>query len=83
MRNQQTKKLIGASLSGAIFSLILLVYIIIICNLQITNTEERLPIGLFLFILIILLTLLIAIISNLIMRIKEIKSKEEEEASKY
>ncbi len=83
MRNQQTKKLIGAFLSGAIFSLILLVYIIIICNLQITNTEERLPIGLFLFILVILLTLLIAIISSVIMRIKEIKSKEEEEASKY
>lgn len=79
----KTKKILGAFLSGSIFTIILSINIIFISYIQITNKNERLPIGLFIAIMILLLTFQIAIITNIVMRIKEIKTNEEEEASKY
>ena len=76
-------KILGAFLSGSIFTIILSINIIFISYIQITNKNERLPIGLFIAIMILLLTFQIAIITNIVMRIKEIKTNEEEEASKY
>ena len=79
----KTKKILGAFLSGSIFTIMLSINIIFISYIQITNKNERLPIGLFIAIMILLLTFQIAIITNIVMRIKEIKTNEEEEASKY
>ena len=79
----KTKKILGAFLSGSIFTIMLSINIIFISYIQITNKNERLPIGLFIAIMILLLTFQIAIITKIIMRIKEIKTNEEEEASKY
>ena len=76
------KKIIGALLSGVFILSILLTSIISTCYLQIT-TDEKFPIPLFILVISIFLILSISIIISIIMRIKEIKENEEEEASKY
>ncbi len=80
--DNKKKKILGSILSSIAFCSIDLLYLILIIYFQTTETE-KLPLLLFIIIMILLSIPLIGIILNLIYRIKEIKSNEEEEASKY
>ena len=85
MRNIKTnkkKKIIGAILSSAIFSLFFLFIAGIITYFQVTEVE-KMPWFLYSFLMLLFLFPLIGIIYNLIVRIKEINGGEEDEASKY
>ena len=85
MRNIKTnkkKKIIGAILSSAIFSLFFLFIAGIITYFQVTEAE-KMPWFLYSFLMLLFLFPLIGIIYNLIVRIKEINGGEEDEASKY
>ena len=52
-------------------------------NLFSITEVDKMPIPLFIIMVIIVLMPIIGIIASLIIRIKEIKNNEEEEASKY
>lgn len=80
--NNKKKKILGSILSSIAFCSLDLLYLIAIIYFQTTETE-KLPLFLFIIIIILLSIPLIGIIINLFSRIKEIKSNEEEEASKY
>lgn len=85
MRNIKTnkkKKIIGAILSSAIFSLFFLFIAGIITYFQVTEVE-KMPWFFYSFLMLLFLFPLIGIIYNLIVRIKEINGGEEDEASKY
>ena len=78
----KSKKIVGAILSSIIFSLFFVFMIVLFIYLQNTETD-KLPWLLFWFFIIIFSLPIIGIIYNLIIRIKEIKGGEEDEASKY
>lgn len=78
----KSEKIIGAILSSIILSLFFVFMIALFIYLQNTETD-KLPWLLFLFFIIIFSLPIIGIIYNLIIRIKEIKGGEEDEASKY
>ena len=85
MRNNndsKSKKIIGALISSLIFSCLMILMIVMIIYFQITE-DDKMPIVLFIFVIGILFIPLMGVVSNLILRIKEIKSGEEEKASKY
>ena len=76
------KMIIGAILSSIIFSMFFVFMIVLFVYLQNTETE-KLPWLFFGFFMIIFGTPIVVITYNLIIRIKEIKGGEEDEASKY
>ena len=76
------KKILGAILSSTFFLCVMLLFLIMIIYFQITEVD-KMPIPLFIIMVIIVLMPIIGIIASLIIRIKEIKNNEEEEASKY
>ena len=83
MKNTNNKeKITGAILSAIIFELLFLTMFGMTIYFQFTE-EEKIPWLLFIIQISIYLIPSIAIIINLITRIKEIKGGEEDEASKY
>lgn len=85
MRNVETskrKKIIGASLSSLIFGLLFLFIGGMITYFQVTEID-KMPWILYLFCMILFGFPLVGIIYNLIIRVREIKGGEEDEASKY
>jgi len=76
------QKIRGAVISSAVFSLFFLVLVGMISYFQLTE-NEKMPWFIFFFVVILLLFPVFGIIYNLIVRIKEIKGGEEDEASKY
>lgn len=76
------KKILGAVLSSLVYTLFIAMYLTLIIYFQITETE-KIPAFIFVLLVIVLSVPIIGIISNLIMRINEIKSGEEEKSSKY
>ncbi len=78
----EKKKIWGAILSGGAFILYLSFFLYLIFFFEVDSTE-KLPVGLFIFLIIILSIPLIGIVASLVSRIREIKGGEEEEAKKY
>ena len=76
------KKILGAILSSLVCIFFLAVYLIMIIYFQITGID-KIPTFFFILIVAILSVPIVGIISNLIMRINEIKSGEEDKSSKY
>lgn len=80
--SNKSKKIIGAICSSIVFSLFFVFMIGLFIYFQNTETEQ-LPWILFSFFMVIFGLPIVGIIYNLIIRIKEIKGGEEDEASKY
>ena len=80
--SDKSKKIIGAVCSSIVFSLLFVFMIGLFIYFQNTETEQ-LPWIFFLFFMVIFGLPIIGIICNLIIRIKEIRGGEEDEASKY
>jgi len=76
------KKIRGAILSSLIFSAFFVFIILVISYFQFTE-NDNMPLVIYLFVMLIFLIPIISISYNLIVRIKEIKKGEEDEASKY
>ena len=76
------KKILGAVLSSLVYTFFIAMYLTMIIYFQITETD-KIPAFIFVLLVIVLSVPIIGIISNLIMRINEIKSGEEEKSSKY
>lgn len=76
------KKIRGAILSSLIFSAFFVFIILVISYFQFTE-NDNMPLVIYLFVMLIFLIPVISISYNLIVRIKEIKKGEEDEASKY
>ena len=76
------KKILGAVLSSLVYTFFIVMYLTLIIYFQITETD-KIPAFIFVLLVIVLSVPIIGIISNLIMRINEIKSGEEEKSSKY
>ncbi len=76
------KKILGAVLSSLVYTFFIVMYLTLIIYFQITETD-KIPAFIFVLLVIVLSVPIIGIIINLIMRINEIKSGEEEKSSKY
>ena len=76
------KKIVGAVLSSLVYTFFIVMYLTLIIYFQITDTD-KIPAFIFVLLVIVLSVPIIGIIINLIMRINEIKSGEEEKSSKY
>ena len=79
---KNTKRIIGAVVPFIIIELLFILILSAIIHFQVKNTDEM-PLLFYIFIIIYLLIPIICLIVTVISRIKEIKSGEEEEASKY
>jgi len=75
------QKILGACLSSLGFSIFFLFFIILFCFLYLT--EDDFPFFIFIFLEVLFCFPVLAIVINLIKRIKEIKGGEENVASKY
>lgn len=82
VKTNKQKKMIGAILSSFLFGLFFLFIGGMITYFQLTETD-KMPWILYLFCMILFGFPLVGIIYNLMIRIKEIKGGEEDEASKY
>lgn len=82
LNQSKSKKIFGAIFSSFIFSLFFLFVVLVISYFQFTEVE-KMPWILYCFLLFIFLIPLFGIVYNLIVRIKEIRGGEEDEASKY
>lgn len=85
MRNLKTskrKKIVGAILSSFLFGLFFLFLAGMITYLQMIETD-KMPWIVYWFLMIIFIFPVIGIVYNLVIRMKEIKRGEEDEASKY
>ena len=80
--SDKNKKIIGAVCSSIIFSLFFVFMIVLFIYFQNTETD-KLPWILFWFFMFIFGLPIVGMIYNLIIRIKEIRGGEEDEASKY
>ncbi len=76
------KKILGAVLSGIVFIIYLAVIITFIVYVQLTSFE-KIPLGVFVYLLFALLIPFIGIIYALYSRVGEIIRGEEEESKKY
>ena len=76
------KKILGAVISSLIFSLLFLFLIGIITYFQVTE-EDKMPVILYAFFVFVMVLPILGVVYNLIIRIKEIRKGEEDEASKY
>lgn len=81
-KDEKSKRILGALISGITFSLMFIIFLILITYFQFTESE-KIPWILYLIIVLILLVPIISVLFNVIERIKEIKGGEEDEASKY
>ena len=81
-KSNNRKKIMGATISTLLFSGIFIFLISIISYFQFTESEN-IPWFIYIFLMIILLLPILAVLYNLIIRIKEILGGEEDEASKY
>ena len=81
-KSNNRKKIIGATISTLLFSSIFIFLIFLISYFQFTESEN-IPWFVYVFLMIILLLPILAVLYNLVMRIKEILGGEEDEASKY
>lgn len=79
---EQAKKIQGAVVSSVIFILFFIFLAGLITYFQITEVE-KMPMVLYVFFMGVFLVPTISVVINLIIRIKEIKGGEEDEASKY
>lgn len=82
MKKEHEKKIIGSILSSIFCSLLFIFPIAIVIYAQLTE-EEKMPLIIFWFTILLLVIPIVGIIMNLILRIREIKGGEEDEASKY
>ena len=81
-KDDKSRKIVGAVISSLVFATLMLLMMVMIIYFQFTE-DDKMPVALFIFVISILFFPLIGVVSNLILRIKEIKSGEEDEASKY
>ena len=82
VKSNKTKKIRGAIISSITFSIFFIWLNGIITYFQFTE-KEKMPWIIYGFIIFILIIPVISIVYNLVIRIKEIKGGEEDEASKY
>lgn len=82
IKSNKNKKIRGAIISSVIFSIFFVWLSGIITYFQFTE-QEKMPWIIYGFLSFILIIPVISIIYNLVIRIKEIKGGEEDEASKY
>ncbi len=82
VKTSNKKKIRGAILSSLIFGFFFLSLVGMIVYFQLTEVE-KMPWFVFFFVIFMLMIPVLGIIYNLIIRIKEIKGGEEDEASKY
>lgn len=82
VKTSKTKKIIGATISSILFSLFFVFMFSMITYFQITE-DDKLPWLIYIFIAGIFGIPILAMVYNLIARIKEILRGEEDEASKY
>lgn len=85
MRNLKTskrKKIVGAILSSFLFGLFFLFFVGMITYFQMVEAD-KMPWVLYWFLMVLFAFPVIGIVYNLIVRMKEIKGGEEDEASKY
>lgn len=82
VKSNKTKKIRGAIISSITFSIFFIWLNGIITYFQFTE-KEKMPWIIYSFIIFILIIPVISIVYNLVIRIKEIKGGEEDEASKY
>ncbi len=82
VKTNKSKKIIGACISSLIFGLLFIFLGYTVTYFQMTQ-DDKMPLFFFIFVMGVLLLPVIAIIYNLIVRIKEILGGEEDEASKY
>lgn len=76
------KKIMGAIISSVVFEILFISIISSISYFQIT-TNDKIPWIIYIIFMFLFLMPIIAIIYNLVIRIKEIKGGEEDEACKY
>ena len=74
------KKMITPIISGIVFCLL---FIFVIATMFWANSQDPLPLPIFVFMITLLVIPIIGIVFNIFERIKEIKGGEEDEASKY
>ena len=82
VKTNKSKKIIEACISSLIFGLLFIFLGYTVTYFQMTQ-DDKMPLFFFIFVMGVLLLPVIAIIYNLIIRIKEILGGEEDEASKY
>jgi len=82
IKSNKNKKIRGAIISSVIFSIFFVWLVGIITYFQFTE-QDKMPWVIYGFLIFILLIPVISIGYNLVIRIKEIKGGEEDEASKY
>ena len=82
IKTNKRKKIMGAIISSLLFSLIFLLVVGVITYFEFFSGEP-IPIFVYLFLIIIFLLPVMAVLYNLVIRIKEILGGEEDEASKY
>lgn len=82
MEMSKSKKIFGAVFSSALVGLFFIFMVGILTYFQFTE-EEVLPMGPYIFLMCLFGIPLLAVIVNLISRIREVLGGEEDEASKY
>ncbi|HBA37501.1 MAG TPA: hypothetical protein DCY94_02130 [Firmicutes bacterium] len=82
VKKSKTKKIMGACLSTAVFGLLFILIPAVISYFQFTEAE-KMPWIIYFILMAILMIPFVGMITNLIIRIKEINGGEEDEASKY
>ena len=81
-KSNNKKKIMGAIISAGLFSGLFIFLIAVISYFEFTESE-KIPWFIYSFLMLILLLPILAVLYNLVMRIKEILGGEEDEASKY
>ncbi len=81
-KSNNRKKIIGATISTLLFSSIFIFLIFVISYFQFTESDI-IPWIVYILLMTIFLLPILAVLYNLVMRIKEILGGEEDEASKY
>ena len=82
MKSNMKKKLLGAIIPGIIIIAYLALVLFVVIFSQM-SAVEKMPVGVFIYLLIALCIPFIGIIAALFLRIREIENGEEEEAKKY
>ena len=82
INTNKKKKIVGAVISSFTFSMIFWFLIGIITYFQLTEAD-KIPWIIYIVLMAILCIPILAIVANLVIRVKEIKGGEEDEASKY
>ena len=83
IKKSHKEKIRGALITSLIFISFFGFIIGIMTYFQITQSDDNIPMVIFIFLIMILLLPILGIIINLVSRIKEIRGGEEDEACKY